>query len=67
MTMLSKRLFVVPKRPSKVQNAVVNYVISDNGVASVDAAQVLQIPNVQTQLAAVQQLRLADIASHKRK
>jgi hypothetical protein len=67
MPIATKHFYVARKRPSKVQAAVVEYAISDSGVASVDASQVLKVPDVQTQLAAVKKLRLAGGGSHNRK
>ncbi len=46
-------------RRSRARHTVVEYSISDSGVASVTAARVLQLQGVKSQLEAVKELRLS--------
>lgn len=65
MLKVQSRSSTSDKRPARAQPTLVAYSISDSGVASVETAQMLQIPAVRTQVAAVAKLRLA--AASKRK
>ena len=64
MVEVARRAHVAGKRAARAQDAVVEFSVSDNGVATVTASKVLRSPGAKEQLAAVKQLRLAASASN---